>query len=212
MHASFSKVARNAIPLHAVTSGDLKRFLARRTKREWTYLKGSGFAGRDGEMRLMPDTSGDIACAVLGLGKGDDSLALAQFSEQLPAGIYRYDDVPAALGGANGALAWILGTYQFARYRKAKTLGARLVPPKGVAAEEVTRIAEGVFLARDLINTPPNDMGPEELANATRDLAKKHGAKYSLVVGDQLLKQNYPLIHAVGKGSDRTPRLASFTW
>jgi leucyl aminopeptidase len=212
MHASFSKAARNAIPLHAVTSGDLKRFLARRNKREAAYLKNSGFAGRDGELRLVPNASGDIACAALGLGKGDDSLALAYFSEQLPAGTYRFDDVPAAFGGANGALAWILGTYQYARYRKAKVLGAKLVPPKGVDVEEVTRITEGVFLARDLINTPPNDMGPEELANATRDLAKKHGAKFSLVAGDQLLKQNYPLIHAVGKGSDRAPRLASFTW
>jgi len=212
MHASFSKVARNAIPLHAALAGDMKRFLARRSKREATYLKSTGFAGRDGEFRLVPNTSGDIACAVLGLGKGDDSLALAHFSEQLPAGIYRLADVPAALGGANGALAWLLGTYQFARYRKAKVRGARLVPPQGVDAEEITRIAESVFLARDLINTPPNDMGPEELAAATRDLARKHGAKYSQVVGDQLLKQNYPLIHAVGKGSGRAPRLAGFTW
>jgi leucyl aminopeptidase len=212
MHASFSKVARNAIPLHAVASGDLKRFLTRRTKREATFLKASGFSGRDGELRLVPNASGGIACAVLGLGSGDDSLALAHFSEQLPACVYRFDDVPAAHHGANGALAWLLGTYQFARYRKAKTLGARLVPPKGVDVDEVTRIAEGVFLARDLINTPPNDMGPEELANAIRDLARKHGAKFSLVVGDQLLKQNYPLIHAVGKGSDRAPRLAGFTW
>jgi leucyl aminopeptidase len=109
-------------------------------------------------------------------------------------------------------LAWILGTYQFARYRKAKARGAKLLIPKGLDAEEVTRIAEAVFLARDLINTPPNDMGPEELANAARDLARKHGAKYSQVVGAQLLKENYPLIHAVGKGSDREPRLAGFTW
>src|SRR5690242_14181960 len=107
MHASFSKAARNAIPLHAVASGDLKRFLARRNKREAAYLKNSVFAGGDGELRLVPNASGDIACAALGLGKGDDSLALAYFSEQLPAGTYRFDDVPAAFGGANGALAWI---------------------------------------------------------------------------------------------------------
>ena len=115
MHASFSRAARNAIPLNAVTSGELKRFLARRSKREAAYLKNSAFAARDGELRLVSNASGDIAGAVLGLGKGDDSLALAQFSEQLPAGTYRFDDVPAALGGVNGALAWILGTYQYAR-------------------------------------------------------------------------------------------------
>lgn len=212
MHASFAKAARKSIPLHAVTTGDLKRFLARRPSREAAYLKNSGFAARDGDLKLVPSASSGIACAVLGLGKGGDSLALAHFSEQLPAGTYHFDDVPAATGGANGALAWLLGTYQFTRYRKGKALAAKLVVPKNVDADEVTRIAEGVFLGRDLITTPPNDMGPEELTNAARDLAKKHGAKFSVIVGDDLLKQNYPLIHAVGKGSARPPRLASFTW
>jgi leucyl aminopeptidase len=212
MHASFARAARNSVPLHAVTASDLKRFLSKRPAREAAYLKNSGFAARDGDLRLVPNASGGIACAVLGLGKGGDSLALATFSEQLPAGTYHFDDVPAAAGGANGALAWLLGTYQFTRYRKAKASAAKLVVPKNVDAEEVTRSAGAVFLGRDLINTPPNDMGPEELANAARDLAKKHGAKFSVIVGDALLKQNYPLIHAVGKGSDRAPRLAGFTW
>ena len=212
MHTSFAKAARNAVPLHAVTAGDLKRFISKRPAREAAYLKNSGFVARDGDLRLVPNASGGIACAVLGLGKGGDSLALATFSEQLPAGTYHFEDVPAAAGGANGALAWLLGTYQFTRYRKAKTPAVKLVVPKNVDAEEVTRIAGAVFLGRDLINTPPNDMGPEELANAARDLGKKHGAKFSVIVGDALLKQNYPLIHAVGKGSARAPRLASFTW
>jgi leucyl aminopeptidase len=212
MHPNFVRSARQPIPLHAVAGSDLKRFLTRRSKREAAYLKDAGFTARDGDLRLIPGGAGGIAGYVLGLGKGNDSLALATFSEQLPAGAYVFDDVPEALGGANGALAWLLGTYQFTRYRKGKALAAKLVVPKGVDADELARVAEGVFLGRDLITTPPNDMGPEELANAVRDLAKKHGARFSVVAGEALLKQNYPLIHAVGKGSERAPRLASFTW
>jgi leucyl aminopeptidase len=212
MHASFAKSGRNAIALHAVTTAELKRFLTRRSKRETAYLRHSGFSARDGELRLIPDTAGAIASAVLGLGKGGDSLALANFSEQLPAGTYRFADVPADISGANGALAWLLGTYQYRRYRRGKSTGAKLVAPGGTDIAEVTRIAESVFLGRDLINTPPNDMGPEELAGAVRDLAQKHRAKYSVIVGEALLKQNYPLIHAVGKGSERAPRLAGFVW
>ena len=212
MHASFTKASRNSIPLHAVAAGNLKSFLARRSKREAAILQSAGFSAGDGELTLVHDVSGRLAAAVLGLGQGGDSLALAHFSEQLPAGVYRFADVPAENGGANGSLAWLLGTYRFARYRKAKSSGAKLTLPAGVDGEEVTRIAQGVFLARDLINTPPNDMGPEELANAARALAKKHGAKFSVIVGNALLKQNYPLIHAVGKGSARVPRLADFTW
>ncbi len=212
MHASFARTARNAIALHAVATADLQAFLKRLPKHEAAVLKSAGFAARDGDLRLVPDASGGIACAVLGLGKGGDILALATFSEQLPAGTYRFADVPQALGGANGALAWALGTYQFTRYKKGKTLAAKLALPQGVDGKEVSRIAEAVFLGRDLINTPANDMGPEELADAVRGLAKKHGAKFTVVAGDALLKQNYPLIHAVGKGSARAPRLAGFTW
>ncbi|MEJ0027994.1 MAG: leucyl aminopeptidase family protein [Rhizomicrobium sp.] len=212
MHPSLVKSARGAIPLHAVTKDGLKRFLAELPRRDAAILKSIGFAAGEGELKLVPNAAGDIGAAVLGLGKGDDKLALAVFSEQLPAGTYRFADVPDGVGGANGALAWILGTYQFTRYKKGKTLAARLVLPDGVDGEEVSRIAAGIFLGRDLINTPANDMGPEELAAAARDVAKKHGAKFAVVVGDALLTQNYPLIHAVGKGSARAPRIASFAW
>jgi leucyl aminopeptidase len=111
-----------------------------------------------------------------------------------------------------GALAWALGTYEFTRYRKPKAVKAKLVLPKSVDANEISLIADSIFLARDLINMPANEMGPEELANAVREVAKAHGAKFSVIVGDALLKQNYPLIHAVGHGSERAPRLAGFVW
>lgn len=212
MHPSLVKSARNATPLYAVTKDGLKKFLAGLPKRDAAFLKSTDFAAGEGDLKLLPDASGAISAAVLGLGKGGDKLAFAVFSEQLPAGTYRFADVPDEGSAANGALAWILGTYQFTRYKKGKARAARLVVPAGVDGEEVSRIAAGVFLGRDLINTPPNDMGPEELANAARDLAKKHGAKFTVVAGDALLEQNYPLIHAVGKGSARAPRLASFTW
>src|SRR5579862_1626111 len=212
MHTSFAKNARGAVPLHAVRESDLKRWLAARPKREATFLTNTGFKAKEGDLKLVPDAQGKIASAVLGLSKGEDVLALAHFSESLPAGTYRFADDPDTHGGAVGALAWALGTYAFSRYKKAPLKGAKLVLPQGVDGGEVARIAEGIFLARDLINTPPNDMGPEELAAAARALARKHGAKFALTVGEALVKANYPLIHAVGQGSDRAPRLIDITW
>jgi leucyl aminopeptidase len=104
-----------------------------------------------------------------------------------------------------------MGGYQFARYKKSKPNGAKLVVPPGVDGAEISRIAENLFLARDLINTPANDMGPAELEAAARALARKHGAKIS-VTGGAALTKNYPLIAAVGQGSARAPRLIEFTW
>jgi leucyl aminopeptidase len=212
MHESFAARAKAAVPLHAVTAADLAKFLSRRGKREANWLKRSGFAAKDGEMRLVPDASGGLASAVLGLGKGEDALALAAFSETLPAGTYALGDVPEAFGGTTALIAWALGTYKFNRYRKTRREAPKLAVPPGADAAEAARIAEGVFLARDLINTPANDMGPADLAAAARALAKKHGAKVSIVEGEALKKQNFPLIHAVGQGSERAPRLIDITW
>jgi len=212
MQVSFARNAKDAIPLYAVRAVDLKSWLVKRSAREQAYLKSIAFSARDGELCLIPNPQGALASAVLGLGKGEDILALATFAEQLPRGTYRFAETPESLGGANGALAWALGTYEFARYRKPKAKGAKLVLPSGVDGAEIARIAEGIFFGRDLINTPPNDIGPEELADAARGLAKKHGAKFSVIVGDALKTANYPLVHAVGQGSDRAPRLVDLAW
>ncbi|MBI3678138.1 MAG: leucyl aminopeptidase family protein [Proteobacteria bacterium] len=212
MHTSLAKSAKGAVPLHAVKASDLKAWRATRSRREAQWLQASGFAAKEGELALVPGASGALSSAVLGLGKGTDRLALAAFSESLPQGTYALGDVPDEFAGERATLGWLLGTYNYTRYRKNKKSFPKLVLPKGVDGEEVTRIAEGVFLARDLVNTPSNDMGPEELAAAARDLAKKHGAKLSLIVGDALLKQNLPMIHAVGRASSRPPRLIDLTW
>ncbi|HEY1632831.1 MAG TPA: leucyl aminopeptidase family protein [Rhizomicrobium sp.] len=212
MHESLVRSAKGAIRLHAVKAADLKRWRASRPKREADWLEASGFAAKDGEMALIPNAKGGLGAAVLGLGKGEDRLALAQFSETLPQGTYALGDVPQSHGGERAALAWALGAYKFARYKKNPRKAPKLVLPDGADGAEVTRIAEGVFLGRDLVNTPSNDMGPEELAAAARDLAKRHAAKIAVVTGDELLKKNYPLIHTVGRASVRAPRLIDIVW
>ncbi|MBS0281757.1 MAG: leucyl aminopeptidase family protein, partial [Proteobacteria bacterium] len=136
---------------------------------------------------------------------------LAAFSEQLPDGVYRLGDVPDFCGGAKAALAWALGLYAFDRYRKPKKRNLKLVLPPGVDGAEVSRLASGVYLARDLINTPANDMGPAELANAARRLAVEQGAKFRVVSGAALAR-DYPLVAAVGQGSARAPQLIELLW
>ncbi len=205
MHSGLVKNAKHAIPLHAVRARDAKAWCQR-----FPFLKSIGFTAKDGELRLLPGRSG-IAGAVLGLGKSEDALALAAFSEQLPDGVYRLGEVPDFCGGAKGALAWTLGLYAFDRYRKPRKRNLKLVLPPGVDGAEVSRLASGVCLARDLINTPANDMGPAELADAAQRLARARGAKFRSVSGAALAR-DYPLIAAVGQGSARAPRLIELVW
>ena len=208
MHKNLVRSAAGAVPLHLVTAADAKAFLAAAGNR--AGLAACGFAGRDGE--LLPLTAGGkVTGWVLGLGAGSDPFAAATFAEKLPDGVYRLGEVPALQGGANAALAWLLGTYAFTRYKSAKKKTPRLVLPAGVDGEETSRVAEAVFLARDLVNTPANDMGPAELAAAGRKLAAAHGAKIGVVKGASL-KRGFPLIEAVGRGSPRPPCLIDLTW
>ena len=206
-----------ALPLHAVLQHDLNTFLERLAPREAAWLKATAFGAKDGELALLPGAEGELAGAVLGLGKGHDVHALALFSERLPKGIYRLESAPPEFGGVRAAYAWSIGTYRFRRYRQqpgnsGERESPRLVVPDGVDAAAVRRMAEGVFLARDLINTPANDMGPAELEQAARALAASHGAAVGVIEGDALLQEGYPLVHWVGRASVRPPRLIDIVW
>lgn len=208
MHKSLVRTAKDAVPLHMVTAKDAKTFLAADKAR--AGLAAAGFAGREGE--LMAVTVGPKVTAwVLGLGDGADPFAAATFAEKLPDGVYRLGDAPKAQGGATVVLAWLLGTYSFTRYKTPKAKAARLVLPAGVDGEEISRVAQAVFLARDLVNTPANDLGPGDLAAAARKLAGAHGAKISIIKG-AALKRGFPLIEAVGRGASRPPCLIDMTW
>jgi leucyl aminopeptidase len=139
--------------------------------------------------------------------------ALAGLPESLPEGTYRLDGVPEGGDPTRIALGWALGGYAFTRYREKKSGGgARLAWPEGADRDEVERLAGAIFLARDLVNTPASDMGPVELADAAAGVADKAGAQCRIIIGDDLLAENYPTIHAVGRASDRAPRLVDIRW
>jgi leucyl aminopeptidase len=209
MHPGLASNARAAIALHAVPAKEAKAWLAKQKRSG--LVTASGFSGAAGSLAALPDAKGGIAAWVLGLGENKDAFALAAAAEKLPDGVYRLGEVPGNCGGAHAALAWLLGGYSFDRYKKKNARKTRLVTPSGVNGEEISRIAESLFLARDLVNTPANDMGPAELEAAVRALAKSHGAKIS-VVSAAALDKHYPLIAAVGAGSPRAPRLIELNW
>lgn len=138
--------------------------------------------------------------------------AYAGLPDTLPEGAYRIDAPLDATAATNAALGWALATYGFTRYRKRNRDFATLAWPERADRGEVERLARGVFMVRDLVNTPANDMGPAELAGAAEELGKRAGAKVSVIVGDDLLARNYPTIHAVGRASSRAPRLVDLVW
>jgi leucyl aminopeptidase len=178
------------------------------------FADAAGFEPKPGRHLLFPGKIGTRLGGVLfGLEGPDDPkdpFLPGRLAPQLPDGIYRFANEPHDARLA--ALAFALGLYAFTRYRKAQTRSVKLEVPQSVDGTELERIVEGVTLARDLINTPANDMGPAQLEQAARKLAARHAATVSAIVGDELLEKNFPLIHAVGRAAAGAPRLIDMSW
>lgn len=179
------------------------------------FAEANGFKPRSGTLLVLPSASGGIEAVLLGAGS-NASLADAPFlagklATDLPAG--RYHLAEADLADPSLAyLGFLLGRYRFGHYKTIEPRAVDLDAPQGCDRERVETIAEVVCAGRDLINTPANDMTPSGLAKAAHRLAKKHDAKYTEIIGNDLIKKNFPLIHAVGRAAAEPPRLIDLTW
>jgi len=214
MHPVFASAGKNqAVPIWFVHAANIDAIQKKLGEPERGFIAAAAFEAKPGRSLLLPGANGKLAGVLFGIEKPDDAdldrFRPGQLIGLLPPGTYRFANSPHDVRLA--ALAFALGGYQFSRYRKSEARNVRLVPPEGVDGEMLSHIVEGVSLCRDLTNTPSNDMGPVELEAAARALAKKHSAKIQATSGDALAK-NFPLVHAVGAGSARAPRLIDMTW
>jgi leucyl aminopeptidase len=205
--------ARDAVPLTLVAAGDLGAGIERLSTKARTWVHSCGFKADPGETVLVPDESGGLAGVLVGWKPTEPLWALAALPDRLPERHYTLNEIPDHLASPL-TLGWALGGYQFTKYKERKKGWATLTWPSGADRGLVERLAEGIFLARDLINTPTEDMGPRQLAAAVEQLAHRHHATCHVTVGDRLLAHNYPMIHAVGRaaGEGREPRLIDLTW
>ena len=202
------------LPIHLVTPETLAARLDALGDAVAAFARASGYEAKAGTVLVVPAAGGGLAGALFGLG-GDKDAARTPFlpgkaASLLPTGDWRFDG-PLA-DETLAALAFALESWRFRRYKKSPERGVRLVVGPSVDLAAVARTAEAVFLARELVETPANDLGPAELAGAVRAVFDDAGGSVAEIVGDDLLGANFPLVHAVGKGSDRPPRLVDATW
>ncbi len=218
MTPTFADPANPSRALHVVSTDDFASWLSRQPAHWQTWLAGQNFDAALGELRLLPGADGAIEAAVAGLGTAKSQartrFGLARALQSLPAGDWHLDGNLTPAQRDEAALGALLSAYKFDRYRPAKsaTPQALLKCPEGSNAAQLIAMAEGEFLTRDLINTPSSDMGPAELEAAFLALTARFNATTEIIRGDDLLTQNFPMIHAVGRASPRAPRILSLRW
>jgi leucyl aminopeptidase len=202
---------RHSIAIETTDAAHYAACRRRLTAAQRRWLSDSGFEAAPATFALLADAGGKLVRVLVGVDAHDPLGALAALPGSLPEANYHLAAEGVPVDPIQAALGWGLGAYQFIRYRPAKRAPARLV----VTAAELqllTPLVEATNQVRDLVNTPTEDMGPKQLADAIKQLGKTHKAKVREWVGDELLKANFPTIHAVGRASHRAPRLIELRW
>jgi len=203
-----------AVPVHALYEKDLEAFLEGRQAFVKAFAELSEFKAKAGQALVVPDTEGGLDRVLFGLGASTDPMTFRGLPAKLPPGDFRIASAPAEMAPELIALAFALGSYRFDRYKKKGGARPRLVTEEGVDLAEVRSLAHACALARDMVNTPPNDMGPLQIETIAREIAEQFGAGITVVTGEGLLEANYPAVHAVGRAAvpARAPRMIELSW
>jgi len=206
----------DATPLVLLTTNQVDEWASAQEGPVAEWLAANNFTGKTGQKANVPALDGSVRCVVAGVGKDLDAeavlSAMGGLAQSLPTGNYHLATELDAHLADLAAIGWAQGCYRFEGYGKKAGDGPTLAWPAQCNREAIAATIDGAALTRDLVNIPANDMGPEELALAAMSLADDHSAACSVIIGDDLLARNFPAIHAVGRGSDRAPRLIDITW
>jgi leucyl aminopeptidase len=213
----FTDPGVDSTPIHFVYEDGFEGWLAEQDSLTRNWAAANGFKGERNRLLLVPDGAGRLQSVALGLGKrGRDELTCwttAALPDRLPEGCYHLATETPTDRAAQLGFGWLYGQYRFDRYRRpaaGRKVALRL--PAGADLREIERLHAAASLARDLINTPANDMTPEALGNAAIEVARRFDGRYRQVVGDDLLQERLPAIHAVGRASAVAPRLIDLEW
>jgi leucyl aminopeptidase len=207
------KSAAKSIPIELWTKRDFEKMRKKAPALLRNWVKAMGFKAAAGEVCLVPSRDGNLHKVLFGVSRLNEPWQYARLADKLPLGRYAIATPLEADAADAAAFGWMLSAYAFTKYKRdTKLERPMLVWPDRADAARVTALVRGIALGRDLISTPAEDMGPAELSACMKDLAKRRGAKFKEIVGERLLSENYPSIHAVGRASSRAPRLVDLTW
>lgn len=201
----------SAKAIHLISAASYTDWLQAQTGTLQNWLQTSGFSAKNGEIALLPDRDGGLS-GVLVINGTSNLYALGKLPLGLPAGAYQLSKEIALPDAERLALGWCLGADRFTRYKKKLSEPAQLIIADDAARTRVLQLAAAVTGARALVNTPAEDLGPQQLSAFVANIAERQNAQFSEIVGEDLMSQNFPAIHAVGRASHRPPRLLELNW
>ena len=205
------------IPIIFKNAESLKTWLNTQSSFIQQWITAQGFSAKPDTACYIPDEkTGNIHSVIAGARDNHSWHYLGYLAANLPQGTYSLPDPD----NVTGLLFWGLGAYEFDHYKSLETKAKN--KPKNQAkliinntdknTQTIIHQLQAIYLVRDLINTPTEHMGPSELSAIAEKIALTHKAEFNQIIGDDLLKHNYPAIHAVGRACDDAPRLIDIRW
>ena len=208
-----AEISEAPIPIEVVTEAGWSEWRSAAGSIPNKWVDSTQFFPKKSEICLVPDANGGLERVLVGMGQEPDIWTLAELPGRLPTGNYIVSSEPGSISSLGGlGMGWALGAYQFNQYKTAKRRPGLLVVPDPQELQQAQILAGAVWLVRDLINTPANDMGPEELAALADEVAAVGDAAVTHIAGKSLLDEGYPTIHTVGRASQKDPRLIDLIW
>jgi len=197
-------------PLIIIEKSSYSSWFESQTKQQQTWLENTQYKAQG--LALIPNSEGVLSQALFVVTDASDFFACGDLIKQLPQGQYLLQADAQYIEAIS--FGWLVGAYQYDRYiskKSSEALASLAINNKDIV-EKAIKFAQATALTRDLVNTPAADMMPVDIAQAAEELAEQFGGNVTQVIGDELLVQNYPTIHAVGRASVHTPRLVDLTW
>jgi len=202
----------HATPVVLVNAAGYIRLKKKLTAEQLQWLDQNDFTARNGQLCGIPNPDGTVDRFLIGISDVKDPFAVADLPTRLPPGLYSLEGAGVKANFSSLAVGWGLGSYQYNRYKSASREPARLKIPNSANQQRIDEIVAATYRVRDMINTPAEDMMPQHIAAVVAELAQTHEASFTEIVGDELLAENYPCIHTVGRASVNLPRLLELRW
>jgi leucyl aminopeptidase len=208
----FTDATADGVAVHLLTPATFEAWHREAAPRDAAWAAATGFDARPGTLCLLPDAEGRLAGVLAAGDPSQDPFVLGELAQRLPPGDYRLAGALDEATASGALLGFALGAYRFTRYRAHDAGAVRFALPAGATGEHARSAAQATYLARDLINTPAEDMMPRDLADAAVALGTRFGAETQVTEGEALLRDGFPAIHAVGRASSHAPCLARLDW
>ena len=203
---------KSAIPIILFNKDSFDSWIKKQPTITKNWVLQNDFQARAHEVCYVHDEQGNIAAVLVGITNVESLWFLSSLPLKLPERVYYLNSELDANALQLAVVGWGMGAYQFLRYKKSERNPAVLVLPKESDSENIIGIVDAIYMVRDLVNVPSDDLGPLDLADFASLLAKQYQASITNIVENSLLNELYPAIYTVGRGSGDAPCLIDMRW